>query len=227
MSRILAGFFVGVIGVTLVWWSFLKPEEVLSPKNTSVIKAIPAIIRDKTGDTTFGQQQKILVEDNSSPQILEANQNPNNLSGEVIFRKKKTDQMKKVVTAAQPEKEQTIFENFQPEKAGDETTKNKDMMELNAAAIKIREDGYPLEFEPSGRIEDDLPRSSMKKKRFQKPFSLQSKADGFAGCITAQSGVECHTERIRPGEYDVYFHYLNETDRLAKEAKIKEAGINF
>ena len=65
------------------------------------------------------------------------------------------------------------------------------------------------------------------KRFFWKPFSLKSKAKRFAKHITSASGVNCLVEKSGIAEYKVYFFYNDESDRLAKEALIKDTGISF
>ena len=62
---------------------------------------------------------------------------------------------------------------------------------------------------------------------FWKPFFLESKAKKFAAHITSGSNVTCLVDKIGTGNYQVYYLYKDEADKLAKAERIKNTGITF
>ena len=62
---------------------------------------------------------------------------------------------------------------------------------------------------------------------FWKPFFLESKAKNFAAQITSVSTVNCLVDKTETGNYQVYYRYKDETDKLAKAERIKNIGIAF
>jgi hypothetical protein len=87
----------------------------------------------------------------------------------------------------------------------------------------------PEELSPPESKELPLETSGVDKEKFffWKPFSLKSKAEGFAKHITSASGVNCLVEKTGIAKYKVYYLHEDETDRLAKAARIKDTGIDF
>ncbi len=62
---------------------------------------------------------------------------------------------------------------------------------------------------------------------FWKPFFLESKAKNFAAHITSGSNVNCLVDKIGTGNYQVYYLYKDEADKLVKAEQIKNTGITF
>lgn len=62
---------------------------------------------------------------------------------------------------------------------------------------------------------------------FWKPFFLESKAKKFAAYITSVSHVTCFVAKTETGNYQVYYLYKDEADKLAKAERIKNTGITF
>ena len=62
---------------------------------------------------------------------------------------------------------------------------------------------------------------------FWKPFSLESKAEKFAGYISDKSGVDCRVEKTGMAKYQVYYLYWGETDQAAKTALITNTGLKL
>jgi len=62
---------------------------------------------------------------------------------------------------------------------------------------------------------------------FWKPFFLESKAKNFAAHISSASNVNCLVDKTGTGNYQVYYLYKDEADKLAKAELIKNIGITF
>ena len=62
---------------------------------------------------------------------------------------------------------------------------------------------------------------------FWKPFFLESKAKKFAAYLTSISKVDCLVDKNKEGNYQVYYLYQDEEDKLAKAEMIKSTGITF
>ena len=62
---------------------------------------------------------------------------------------------------------------------------------------------------------------------FWKPFFLESKAKKFAAYITSGSKVTCFVDKVGTGNYQVYYRYKDEADKLDKAELIKSIGITF
>nr|WP_319394771.1 hypothetical protein [uncultured Desulfobacter sp.] len=103
----------------------------------------------------------------------------------------------------------------------------KDETEAYAGDSKTADQVLPEE--PSGNTESDLlpETGDLKKHFFWKPFSLESKAEKFAGYISDKSGVDCRVEKTGMAKYQVYYLYGDATDQAAKTALITNTGLKL
>ncbi len=194
--RLVVGFILGITAVVLISTSFSLPEK---ENHNRDIRA------EKVPDLPTTQVQPEQVEDkllSLNNHTKEETTQTREANNERITDIGESTSMKPKVTIPEPNITVPSIE----------------------ASVLLKGNDRQLTF-PEDIPNDDTMADSEHKSFFWKPFSLKSRAEKFAKHITSTSGIDCLAEKIGTGNYWVYFSYLNEKDKLAKTAHLRNRGI--
>ncbi|MCG8684840.1 MAG: hypothetical protein MI892_08195 [Desulfobacterales bacterium] len=220
--RLGIGFITGAAVVISLWW-ILQSKEI--EKKTMVSKPIQlAVALNENVNIKEPAEHKILA----SGKILETAKTKK--PAETPITKKLPDQMPKSNVDRR-----TAGENPSEEKNTTvQETQNRISSVLTAHA------GTDPDIPSFSLIANDLKETvggtesiieseniGLKKHFFWKPFSLKSKAEKFAGHISAESGVDCRVKKTEVGKYQVYYLYKDEADQAVKTALIQKTGLKL
>ena len=245
--KFVAGFLAGIILVVLVWSFFPDIREKLFPGGQSVnnvsLSTLPEEKKEVAQETNLQNQGDSMEQGAVSAQKavddqIDTADAATGEGGYAIDLKKSTHEQNHVswaeVDRSSPEveagqEEKDVLPENQTGTLPDDLKKD-DLKTEDVSKITDHVSDMEVSSNTSDKkdAETVLTGSDGEEKFFfWKPFFLEGKAKNFAAHIASASNVNCLVDKTETGNYQVYYLYKDEADKLAKAELIKNIGITF